>query len=450
MIDVKLTVRNICYTVFTSLIVSVSFCNVSKADEDSVVDPVIASVGTENITKLQFETMFRSFAARYGLPTTQAEELVNQALFALIGIKRLYLESLRLNLHKHPQTVSQFENYFSEETTSSRFMEQLEDEVLIEAYIRSHFMIDADHILFAVQDPTDNLQKEAAYDKALIIRGRLATGEQQFAQMAAKHSDDLHTSENGGKLNLFTVFEQVYPIESAAYELEVGVISEPVESRFGYHLIKVNSKTRINGLKQVSHILLKEGDEERHNKNLKEKIWRIHSELHQDNFAELAKKYSEDHASVRRGGSLGTDRLVTELELKKLELPVGSHSEPIRTKIGWHILRVDGLIPFESFWQQRDRLTEQIKLDARLQRAKDAVSTADKYGPPFRVKQRIREMFYALRVLEMITPIPQPEINSDLALLKAIVDSQGELDMEKLEENFPVKINPEVQSSLFN
>jgi len=76
-------------------------------------------------------------------------------------------------------------------------------------------------------------------DEAKEVAERLSKGE-DFAALANEKSKDPGTE--GGDLGFFTRGRMVKPFEDAAFSLDVGEISEPVETPFGWHVIKVEEK----------------------------------------------------------------------------------------------------------------------------------------------------------------------------------------------------------------
>src|SRR5690606_5126033 len=80
--------------------------------------------------------------------------------------------------------------------------------------------------------------EEATLALAEELRQRLLDGE-DFAELAAEYSDDPGSATTGGDLGWFGHGAMVAPFEEAAFSLEPGEISEPVQTDFGYHLIEV-------------------------------------------------------------------------------------------------------------------------------------------------------------------------------------------------------------------
>lgn len=78
-------------------------------------------------------------------------------------------------------------------------------------------------------------------------------------------------------------------------------------------------------------------------KAAREKIDKIRSELTLSNFAELAKKYSDDPGSKLKGGELGwfgRGRMVPEFDKAAFDLAIGKVSDPIKTNFGYHLIKV--------------------------------------------------------------------------------------------------------------
>lgn len=90
------------------------------------------------------------------------------------------------------------------------------------------------HILIAVGDEGE----DAALEQAQTLLAELRAGG-DFAELAKTHSADPGSGSAGGDLGLVGRGVMVAPFEESAFSLEPGVISEPVKSQFGYHLIEV-------------------------------------------------------------------------------------------------------------------------------------------------------------------------------------------------------------------
>ncbi|KAF6243349.1 peptidylprolyl isomerase [Nitrosopumilus sp. b1] len=73
--------------------------------------------------------------------------------------------------------------------------------------------------------------------EALAILERIKKGE-KFGKLAKELSTDTGSAKRDGNLGYFTKGMMVKPFEEAAFKLEIGQVSEPVKSEFGYHIIK--------------------------------------------------------------------------------------------------------------------------------------------------------------------------------------------------------------------
>lgn len=73
--------------------------------------------------------------------------------------------------------------------------------------------------------------------EALAILEKLKNGE-KFGKLAREFSIDSGSAKRDGSLGYFGRGKMVKPFEETAFKLQVGTVSEPVKSEFGYHIIK--------------------------------------------------------------------------------------------------------------------------------------------------------------------------------------------------------------------
>ncbi|HEX7061343.1 MAG TPA: SurA N-terminal domain-containing protein [Woeseiaceae bacterium] len=92
----------------------------------------------------------------------------------------------------------------------------------------------ARHILVAFGD-----DKEAAREEATAVAERARAGE-PFEDLAREHSDDTGTAEQGGDLGLVLKSQMPGPLGDAIFAAQKGEIVGPVESEFGFHIVRVD------------------------------------------------------------------------------------------------------------------------------------------------------------------------------------------------------------------
>jgi parvulin-like peptidyl-prolyl isomerase len=99
----------------------------------------------------------------------------------------------------------------------------------------------ARHILVAVDKNASMTQKSEASKKIKKIQAELAKGA-DFKDEAAKYSDDTVSAKRGGDLGYFTKDDMVAEFSKVAFTAKVGEISEPFQTEFGWHILKVEEK----------------------------------------------------------------------------------------------------------------------------------------------------------------------------------------------------------------
>ena len=97
--------------------------------------------------------------------------------------------------------------------------------------------IRARHILIRV-DRSDPVKAAQALEKIKEIRERILAGE-DFAKLAKEHSEDSMTAPMGGDLGFLEPDDFEESFKEAVVSLELGKISEIVETPYGYHIVEV-------------------------------------------------------------------------------------------------------------------------------------------------------------------------------------------------------------------
>lgn len=95
------------------------------------------------------------------------------------------------------------------------------------------------HILFKVEDANDTEAVDNARTQAEEVLARINDGSLDFAAAAAEYSGDEGSAENGGDVGWDKLNSFVDEYTDALSDLELGQVSEPVESQYGFHIIKV-------------------------------------------------------------------------------------------------------------------------------------------------------------------------------------------------------------------
>lgn len=110
----------------------------------------------------------------------------------------------------------------------------------------------ARHILIQVDAEADEAAIDEARDEASSIVQRIRAGE-SFEELARQSSGDPGSAEQGGDLGFFSRGVMVPEFDSVAFSLETGIVSDPVRTEFGFHIIEVTD-VRPGGVKEFEQV----------------------------------------------------------------------------------------------------------------------------------------------------------------------------------------------------
>ncbi len=233
--------------------------------------------------------------------------------------------------------------------------------------------IHARHILVSSR-PGDGAQaRAAAHKKALDILARVRAGE-DFAALAKEFSDDRGSAAQSGDLGEITRGEVVKEFGDAAFALTPGLVSDVVETQFGFHIIKVEQKTPeklrpIEDCRAEIRGVLGEA--------IVDSLARGEAAV----FIEAATKpgapfddLAKAHGGMKTTIPVGVGELVSGLGvIETIESDIGSLSpggvtpRPIRRADGYLVARLKRSIPPQQapFGEVKDRVTHDLGLERK-------------------------------------------------------------------------------------
>lgn len=214
---------------------------------------VVARVNGEAITKDELFDMMYQYVGPQALDELILVRLVEQEAAARgVAVPQDDIDAEVSAIAAQVGGMEQLQFVLAQQgATMDRLMSDIERTLLIRALLAPNVEVtdeevrtffDSNSHLFAQQEMVRARHiLVKTEDEAKALRQQLVDGA-DFAELAQQHSTDTGSAARGGDLGWFGRGVMVEPFEKAAFALEVGEISEPVETSFGYHLILVEEK----------------------------------------------------------------------------------------------------------------------------------------------------------------------------------------------------------------
>lgn len=189
-------------TLLDQLIMDLLLVEAAEKDGITATDEVLAEELQNFKAYLDTEEQYKNFLEGYGM----TEEYLKESL------RKEYLINhyLQIKIEELKPTDDELQTLFND--------------------LKMNEKVKASHILVETED------------EAKTVIDRINNGE-SFEELAKELSKDPGSGANGGDLDYFEYTDMVQPFSEAAFALEIGEVSEPVKSDFGYHVIKVADKT---------------------------------------------------------------------------------------------------------------------------------------------------------------------------------------------------------------
>ena len=356
--------------------------NAQKAD-----DPVVFEINGKKIYKSEFMREFlRSVGKDPKAAPTACTYEKRQALEEYVDLFVNYRTKLEdayaQGFDTMPDMIKELRGYRNELAAPYLIDSATLENILKEAYERNRSTLRAAHILVKLgkqPTPQDTLN---AYNKAMAYYDRVVKGEDFFA--VAAEAAEVRFKEEGipegdprrqdrGDLGYFNVFEMVYPFESAAYNLEVGAVSLPVRTNYGYHIVKLLDKVPYFSKGSFQHIWVSSSaDPSQSEGRMKQAFEKI---ANGESFSTVCNNYSDDQSTAANGGMLN-DLSIREIPPEYVHMlalmKIGDISEPFQTRYGWHMLKLNQKDSLASYEEMLPYYKQRLTRDSRSRKPRSA------------------------------------------------------------------------------
>ncbi|MBL1271446.1 MAG: peptidylprolyl isomerase [Oceanospirillales bacterium] len=385
----KATIRQGLMTLLMLLAVALSF---SVQAERKLLDQVVAIVDDDVVLQTELEARINTITGRLsaqgtGLPPRRLleERVLEQLITESVQLQMADKMGMRISDNELNETLAniaerngmslpEFENQLVAEGVSYRqAREQIRQEMLtsrvqqrlvgnrvrvtereVENYLQaleSGGGTDAEYrlayIFIELDNPADDAALDATREKAEKLRAAIVNG-RDFREVAVAESDASNALE-GGDMGWRSERQLPSLVAPIVPGLAVGEPSEVLENNSGFHMVMVmdkrgGSQKQVIQQNRVRHILIRPSEAVT-DTEAEAAIRKLSQQLQDgDDFAVLAREFSDDPVSGSDGGNLGwvsPGQMVPAFEQAMQEAEVGEIKGPFRSQFGWHILQVE-------------------------------------------------------------------------------------------------------------
>ena len=214
-------------------------------------EDIVAEVGAYTISKSEIvDLLKRKYPKQHSF--TDVDISVKKDLLEPLILNKLYLnEGYKKGLNDDPEFINNFEN-FQMRIIGSKYFERtivdklISEQMLEDALAKQGVELKASHIMIAYNKSPRAVKRslEEARIRANEVLQKLKNGE-DFASLVETYSDDPSARSNKGDLGYFMWGKMVPEFFNGAWALEVGQISDPIESPYGFHIIRLEDRRPI-------------------------------------------------------------------------------------------------------------------------------------------------------------------------------------------------------------
>ncbi|WP_421774609.1 peptidylprolyl isomerase [Gracilimonas sp.] len=317
---------------------------------------VVGKVGNQEVTYAELKKNYSSGSSEE--PTLEDLE---SFLPIYLDYKAKLLAAKDQGYYEDSAMVAEHESYVKQAAYAYWLENEIKPAAFDEFKKRAEMELKTYHILVAVGPNAPQQQVDAAISKLKQARKEISDGV-PLDEVNEKYSTVRGGSSMGGDIPWISVGRTVQEFEDVVYGLEVGEISEPFKTQFGYHIVLLQDKRERRPARLVNHIFVRgTGDSTAY-----DKIHSAYDALEEGKPWNLVlNQFTEDGASKRSNGRIGWVSYRQNFAMNFVEAVVSQdpsepYSEPVKTNYGYHIFKIDSVETYASEKDRNQALMEQL------------------------------------------------------------------------------------------
>lgn len=199
---------------------------------------VLAVINGENLTQLHFDQFIQQYSPQM---RARAEREKGRFMRELVLQELLAQEGRRLKVDQDPATQIRLRNQMNNIIARAAVQKSVEENSgITDERLQAHYEANKDQYQEGESVTASHILVKTENEAKAIV-GELKAGK-DFAELAKEKSTG-PSGPQGGSLGKFSRGRMVPPFEKAAFALKAGEVSEPVKTRFGWHVIKVTERS---------------------------------------------------------------------------------------------------------------------------------------------------------------------------------------------------------------
>ncbi len=321
-------------------------------------DIVVAKYANQEVKMDEFEKVYAKNAGGVEAAKNDSLNQYKNFLDLYVNFKMKLRDAKVRGYENLPELQNELQEYKDKVAETYLVEKKVVDPALKDLYEKRKYELRISHIMIRPDSISD--EKAKALAENIILR--INNGE-SFEALANQFSADFYSKPYGGDIYYITAGTIIPEFEDAAYKTEVGKIyPEPLQTKYGYHVLKVTEKRERKPQIKASHILIdfKNENGEIDSASAKQFTQTILDSIKTgSDFAEMAKKHSEDPGSGKNGGDLGffeRRMMVKEFDEAAFNLKQDEVSDIVKTNFGYHIIKLTDVKQIPSFEEEKENL----------------------------------------------------------------------------------------------